>query len=171
MQVLVTFRNIEASDAVREHAEAKLERVAKFMRRPIEAHVVLAIEKHRHVADITLIANRMKFNAAEETDDLYSAIDLAISKLERQIKKHAAKRQARKHEAAPAARPLPRKRGGPKVKLERVVVKPMTVEEALAEIQNQQAEVLLFQNAESDTLNVLYRRKSGTYEVIEPEVE
>jgi putative sigma-54 modulation protein len=170
MQVVVTFRNIEASEALRDHAEAKLARVNKFMRQPIEAHVVLTVVKHRHVADITVTANRMIFNAAEETDDLYSAIDLAMSKIEKQIKKHSAKRQARKHGAAPAARPAPPRRR-PNIRSERVVVKPMSVEEALAEILSSQAEVLVFQNTETDTLTVLYRRKTGTYGMIEPEVE
>jgi putative sigma-54 modulation protein len=171
MQVVVTFRNIEATEALREHAVAKLQRVQKFMRRPIEAHVVLAVVKHRHVAEVTVMANRMTFNATEETDDLYSAIDLAISKIERQVKKDSGKKQSRKYGVTtPEARPeAPARR--PKITRERVVVKPMSVQEAVLELDTRQAEFLLFQNADSEALNVLYRRKVGGYIVIEPEVE
>jgi putative sigma-54 modulation protein len=171
MQVVVTFRNIEATEALREHAVARLQRVQKFMRRPIEAHVVLAVVKHRHVAEVTVMANRMTFNATEETDDLYSAIDLAMSKIERQVKKDAGKRQSRKYGVTmPEARPeAPARRL--KITKERVVVKPMSVQEAVLELDTRQAEFLLFQNADSEMLNVLYRRKVGGYGVIEPEVD
>jgi putative sigma-54 modulation protein len=132
---------------------------------------VLAVIKHRHVAEVTVMANRMTFNATEETDDLYSAIDLAISKIERQVKKDAGKRQARKYAPTmPEARPeAPARR--PKITRERVVVKPMSLQEAVLELDTRQAEFLLFQNADSEVLNVVYRRKVGGYGVIEPEVK
>ena len=170
MQVVVTFRNIEATDAIRDHAVAKLQRVRKFMRRPIEAHVVLGVIKHRHSAEITVVANRVTFNATEETGDLYSAIDVAMSKIERQVKKHESKRQSRKHEGAPATRREARAER-PKVEVERVVIKPMSVEEAVMELDSTKGEFLLFENTDSDDLNLLYRGKGGSYRVLEPEVE
>lgn len=174
MQVLVTFRHIEATDALRRYAEGKVDKTArKFLHRPIEAHVVLSVIKHRHIAEITLNADHLTLNATEETGDLYSAIDLAMGKIERQIHKRVTKRQSRKHAAnadltppAEAAEARPRR---PAVKTERVVVEPMTVREALRRVQAAPAEYFLFLNVSSDSINVLHRRKDGSYVLIEPE--
>lgn len=168
MQVAVTFRNIEATDALRRHAESKVQRVRKFLRRPVEAHVVLSVIKHRHVAEITVAANRMTINATEETGDLYSAIDLAMSKIERQVKKRVSKRQSRKHEVAPAVPATPVRR--PRIKAERVAVKPMSVSEAVLQLKASGEDFLFFQNTANDMLSLLHRRKIGTYGLIEPEV-
>jgi putative sigma-54 modulation protein len=109
-------------------------------------------------------------NAADETGDLYSAIDGAMSKIERQVKKHESKRQSRKYETAPATRREARAER-PKIEMERIVIKPMSVEEAAMELDSTKAEFLLFENTDSDLLNVLYRSKGGKYRVLEPEVE
>ena len=171
MQVLVTFRHITATDALRRYAESKVERARKYLRDPIEAHVVLSVAKHRHVAEITLTANHLVLNATEETGDLYSAIDLAMTKIERQIQKHVTKRQARKHAApaAAAAAAAPRPATRLRVTSERVALEPMTVREAMRRLDRAETGFVVFQNAASDALNVLYRRKDGTYGLIEPE--
>ena len=88
MQVMVTFRHVEPTDGLRQYAEEKVQRVHKFLRRPIEAHVILSVEKTRHIAEVLVTANRLNITATEQTGDLYSAIDLAMSKVERQVKKH-----------------------------------------------------------------------------------
>jgi ribosome hibernation promoting factor len=177
MQVLVTFRHMEATDALRQYAEAKVERVYKYLRRPIEAHVVLAVNKRRHMAEITLSGKHLTVNATEETGDLYSAIDLAMDKLERQIQKRVTKRQSRKHLAAPAVvaagvkpKAKPVRAGRANVVTERVVVESFTVAEALRRLRRQGDEFLLFQNEANDTLSVLYRRKDGGFGLLEPEI-
>lgn len=171
MQVLVTFRHIEATDALRDYAQQKVERAGKFLRRPIEAHVVLSVVKRRHIAEITLTANHLALNATEETGDLYSAIDLATSKIERQIKKHVTKRKSRKHATQPrevvaATPPRPRRL---QIEAERLAVEPMTVREAAKQLDSSDVGFVIFQNTESDLLSVLCRRKDGTYRLIEPE--
>ena len=172
MQVAVTFRHLEPTRALREHAEARVQRVLKFLHRPIEAHVVLSVLKRRHVAEITLIADHNTFNATEETDDLYSAMDLAATKLERQIKRQADKRQTRKHAPATngAIAAPPRAPRRPRIETERIVVKPMSVDEALVQLQTTKRDFLIFQNAANETINVIYRRANGRYSLIEPEV-
>jgi len=174
MQVLVTFRHIEATDALRRYAEGKVDKTArKFLHRPIEAHVVLSVIKHRHIAEITLNADHLTLNAAEETGDLYSAIDLAMGKIERQIHKRVTKRQSRKHapnvELTVPVKSAPARPRRPSVKTERVAVDPMTVREALRRAQGTAADFLLFLNVSSDTINLLHRRKDGSYVLVEPE--
>jgi putative sigma-54 modulation protein len=174
MQVLVTFRHIEATEALRRHAENKIDKAArKFLHRPIEAHVVLSVVKHRHIAEITLSADHLTLNATEETGDLYSAIDLAMAKLERQIQKRVTKRQSRKHaggvDLAAASEPSAARPRRPPLKTERVPVEALSVREALRRAQATAAEYFLFVNTGSDTINLLQRRKDGSYVLVEPE--
>jgi putative sigma-54 modulation protein len=184
MQVTVTFRHIEATDALRRYAQAKVQRVvSKYFRRPLEGHVVLAVSKRRHVAEITVSADRLTLNAKEETGDLYSAIDLAIDKIERQAKKRKTKRSVHKNTAATARGASAGDRAAPGaegrteeddvptvVSTERVAAKPMSVEEAVMQLDVSTKEFLVFTNAANERLNVLYRRKDGNYGLIEPDI-
>ena len=91
MQVLVTFRNMEPTDALKDYATAKLLKIKKYIDEPIKAEVVLKIEKFRHSAEVTLNVNRSVLFSVVETEDMYSAIDGVIDKLEQQARKHKTK--------------------------------------------------------------------------------
>jgi len=172
MQVMVTFRHVEPTAGLRRHAEKKSQRVRKFLREPIEAHVILAVIKHRHIAEIQLTAAHLNLTATEETDDLYSAIDLVMSKIERQIEKHVAKYKDRKKiGTAAAARALAAAEpsSGNSIRTQRMAVKPMSVDEAVLQLKRSKTEFLVFKNAATDSVSVLYRRKDGNYGLIEPE--
>ena len=170
MQVMVTFRHVEPSDGLRHHAEEKVQRIHKYLRRPIEAHVTLSVIKHRHIAEVQVTANHLNITATEETDDLYSAIDLAMAKIERQVQRHVAKYKDHKGSgpAVVTAAREPRRAGGI-LRTQRVAVKPMSVDEALMQLKLLKNDFLLFKNAANETLNVIYRRKDGNYGLIEPE--
>jgi putative sigma-54 modulation protein len=173
MQVMVTFRHVEPSEGLRQYAEEKVQRVNKFLRRPIEAHVILSVLKHRHVAEVQLSANHLNVAATEETGDLYSAIDLAMTKIERQVKRHVARYKNHKGvNNVPTATVADTEgaRGRVVIRTTRVPVKPMSVDEAVLELKLQKSDFLLFENAASETLSVIYRRKNGSYGLIEPEV-
>jgi putative sigma-54 modulation protein len=193
MEVNVTFRHIEATDALRQHAESRVQRLAKYLRRPIDAHVILSVVKRRHVAEIVLNGDRRKLNATEETSDLYSAIDAATDKLEQRVRKHQGKLKSHKFPASSGRRgaePPPSlptqsggglrihviradsfvRRNGPDViKSTRLPVKPMSVEEAVMQMDLMSNDFLVFRNAATDSLSVVYRRKDGNYGLIEPE--
>lgn len=172
MQVMVTFRHVEPTEGLRQHAEDKIQRMRKFLRRPIEAHVTLSVFKHRHIAEVQLSADHLNLTATEETGDLYSAIDLATTKLERQIKKHVAKHKQHKgadNSAETVEAATMAERGGRVIRAQRVAVKPMSVEEAVAQLRMQKSDFLLFKNAANETLSVIYRRKDGNYGLIVPE--
>jgi putative sigma-54 modulation protein len=195
MQVNVTFRHIEATDALRRHAEARVQRLAKYLHRPIDAHVILTVSKRRHIAEIVLNADRTTLSAKEETDDLYSAIDAASDKLEQRARKHTSKLKSHKLPALPARRrgapeevPFVPVKSGPGLRIDviradsfsrrngpdiikstRLPVKPMSVEEAVMQMDLMSNEFLVFRNAATETLSVVYRRKDGNYGLIEPE--
>lgn len=93
MQVAITFRHMEASDAVRSHIDTKLEHIQKYLLKPIEVHVTLSVEKFRHTAEFILLEQHFQAKAKETTDDMYASIDLALTKIEIQVKKHKEKVQ------------------------------------------------------------------------------
>ncbi|MFN8644501.1 MAG: ribosome-associated translation inhibitor RaiA [Candidatus Binatia bacterium] len=172
MQVLVTFRHMDATPALRRYAETKVQRVHKLMRRPIEAHVILEVNKRRHIAEITLSGEHLRITAKESTADLYSAIDLAMDKVERQIQKRVTKRLAHLRRAA-ARGPALRRAGAPRRRRWRasaMPVEPMRLSEAVRRLSEDGVEYLLFQNEKTEVVNLLLRRKDGSLALVEPEV-
>ncbi len=170
MQVVVTFRHMETTPALRRYAETKVQRVHKLMRHPVEAHVILEVIKRQHVAEITLSGEHLRVAAKEATGDLYSAIDLAMDKIERQIQKRVSKRLAHRHDT-PAPMPAPPRRPArPAVRPERVAVEAMTVAEALRRLSRDGVELVLFVNDATEAFSVLYRRRDGAIALLEPDV-
>ena len=89
MEVSVTFRHVEPTPALKEYATEKVARIcSKYLRTPLEASVILSVSKQRHLAEINVHAKHFDISAHETTADLYSAIDLALDKLEAQLRKH-----------------------------------------------------------------------------------
>ncbi len=172
MQVLVTFRHMDATPALRRYAETKVRRIHKVMKHPIEAHVILEVSKRRHIAEITLGGEHLHVTAKEATADLYSAIDLAMDKVERQVQKHLTKRLTARHATPPTAEKAPARRRAvrPAVVSERVPIVSMSVSDAVRMLSRDSRDFLFFQNELSDALNVLFRRKDGSYGLLEPEV-
>jgi putative sigma-54 modulation protein len=195
MRINVTFRHMEATDALREHAEKRVRRVAKYVHRPVDAHVILSVVKRRHIAEVVFKADRATMTAKEETGDLYSAIDLAGDKLEQRARKHTEKLKSHKlpppsrrlKEAAPElAEPAPepsttglrmdvlrsdsfgRRKGPEVIHTKRLAVKPMSVEEAVMQMDLMSSEFFVFRNGGAG-IAVVYRRKDGHYGLIEPE--
>jgi putative sigma-54 modulation protein len=95
-KVTVTFRHVAPTPALAQYAERKLGRVAKFLKREAEAHVILSVDKYRQCGEVTVKAGRFMVSAQDEEKDLYSVIDLLTAKVQRQIKKHLEKIEGRK---------------------------------------------------------------------------
>ena len=86
MQITFSFRNVDSSDAVRNYASDKVARLQKFLRAPLSADVTISMERHLHVVDITITADGGRFAGREESDDMYSSIDLFLDKIDRQVR-------------------------------------------------------------------------------------
>ncbi|MCF8092030.1 MAG: ribosome-associated translation inhibitor RaiA [Desulfotignum sp.] len=95
MQVSMTFKKIESSDSLKSYAHEKLDKLDKMLDAPGEASLVLSVEKIRNIAEINLISDKLRINAKEEAETMYSALDGLADKLQAQIKKH--KEKARRH--------------------------------------------------------------------------
>lgn len=87
MQIEVTFRNLEPTDAIKERAEKKLGRIVKHLKEPIEAHLVLSVQRHLHVADLKVTSAGEIFSLTEQTDDMYVTIDQLAQRVERVVQK------------------------------------------------------------------------------------
>ncbi len=88
MQVTTTFRHLEPSEALKSYADEKLERVKKYIDEPIVAQVFMTVEKIRHTAEVTITAKGITIKASEETNDMYSAVDAVVDKIERQLRRY-----------------------------------------------------------------------------------
>ncbi len=174
MQTSVTFKNLDPSDTLKSYVTDKLNRFDRLLDNPAEANVVLSVEKFRHIAEINIAGDRLTINGKEETVDMYSAIDMVLDKLEKQIKKNKQKIRGRRpgskaknfvieEEAA-----VPEEENERQVRVKNIEYKPMHVEEAILQMDLMTDNFLVFTNARSDRVNVLYRRKDGHYGLIQP---
>jgi putative sigma-54 modulation protein len=178
MEITVTFRHLESTDALRDYAREKVSRIKKYVGTPAEAAVILSLEKRRHQAEITLNTEGITINAKEVTEDMYSSIDLAVDKLERQVKKHKEKIKDHKPGALKertarynilSSQPEEQALRGRIIKTESVFIKPMSIDEAIMQIDLMNSDFMVFNNAETQKVNVLYRRRDGNLGLIEPE--
>jgi putative sigma-54 modulation protein len=172
MQIDITFKNIDSSDALKDYASKRFSKLDKYIERPSEVHVVLSVEKRRHQADITLNADGVMINAVETTDDMYSAIDMVMDKLERQIKKHKEKIQGKKGQSKVyfegAGAPVG-ETAKPRIIHEKdYFVKPMSVEEAVLQMDMVTNDFIIFQNTDSNQINLIYKRQDGDLGLVEP---
>ena len=202
MQLSTTFRHMDASQAVREYCAEKLDKIKKYFNKdPISAHAVFAVERgFNHVADINItLPNGIVINAKEVTEDMYSSIDLATARIERQVRKWKDKIRDHKPHGGPAASVrevvIPAEEIEPQspaaaaaaaaaapkasaaataaspgfrvIKDETFSARSMKVEDAVMQLNLLGDELLVFTDADSHGISVLYRRKDGNYGLIE----
>lgn len=174
MQTSVTFKNIDPSDHLKSYVSDKLNRFDKYLYNPAEANVVLSVEKFRHIAEINIVGDRLTINGKEETEDMYSAIDMTLDKLEKQIKKNKQKTRERRagkgkpKPGAEAALMAMEEDNEKQVVVKNIDYKPMDVDEAIMQMDLMNGNFLVFTNARSDQVNVLYRRNDGDFGLIQP---
>ena len=178
MQLTFTGRNLEITEALRRYAEEKVVRLQKFVDQITSAHVILSIEKHRRIAEVTLRVRDLTVRGEESSDDLYCAIDLVADKIERQIVRYKEKIVGHGGRGAGRSRPWDEtssaevdhfSEDGPHiVKTKRFAMKPLSPDEAAVQMDLLGHNFFVFRNARTQEVNVLYRRQDGNYGLIEP---
>lgn len=172
MNTSVRFKNLEPSNALRSYVSDKLNRMEKYFAGPAEASVVLSIEKFRHSAEIHITGDRMTINGKEETEEMYAAIDMVLDKLEVQIKKSKQKsrefRSKGKTDRLTPETAAEDDNDRPRIRVQHIEYKPMDVDEAIMQMDLVNNNFLVFTNARTDAVNVLYRQKDGNYGLIQP---
>ena len=175
MQTSVTFKNLDPSENLKTYVSEKLDRLDRYLDNPAEANVVLTVEKFRHIAEINLSGDRLSINGKDETNDMYSAIDMALDKLEKQIKKTKEKIKERRSGGNYKTKDISDEdtivyedeRIG-QIRIKNIEYKPMDIEEAVMQMDLVNNNFLVFTNARTDQINVIYRRKDGHYGLIQP---
>ena len=172
MQISVTFRHMEPNQSIKEYAEQKVSRVKKYIDNPLVANVILSKEKHRHIVDVSVKANGYTIVGQEETGDVLSAIDLVMNKIERQIRKRKGK--ITNHKSGGGAFFMEsemkdeEEMESPQIqKSTQMILKPMSIDEAIMEIDALKQDILIFSDPESKMVNVIRRLKDGSFEIFE----
>jgi len=170
MRVRLTCRHCELDQNLKDYIEEKVQRLARYFDRVDEAHVVLEVEGHRKIADVTVHASRAVISSEQTADDVRSAFDRALEKVERQIRRY--KDRVRNHKAEPTAEVAMSAGGAALSELgivpESIASKAMPPEEAFRELNELNAAFLVFLNTETDRVNVIYKRADGDYGLVEP---
>lgn len=188
MKLVIQGKNIEVTDAIREYVHQKIEKaVNHFQNLTTEVDVHLSVARNprinpKQAAEVTIYANGSVIRAEESSENLYASIDLVADKIARQLRKYKEKRQDKKTNAQSktsfetAEQPVVSDLIGdrsPELPTEVVRTKyfampPMTIEEALEQLQLVGHDFYMFCNAETGEINVIYERNHGGYGVIQP---
>ncbi len=175
----LTGRGVGVSRELQRRIEAKIAKIQRVFPKLVEARVVLATERYRHLAEVTLRAKRATFHVEGVASDFHAAVDQALASLSAQIRRRKERVIAKKlrparpgqaslgvagnpSEPADEAPPVP------PVVIRRTNAKPMSIEEAVDQLRLQTDGLLVFRNARTRTVSVLRRRPDGTVELVEP---
>ena len=176
MQVTVLGRHIEVTDSLKQYATEKFARLEKYLPKGVQVVVTLAVvKKVHHFAEAVIKSNGLLMQASEETEEMYSAIDLLTAKLERRVRRYKEKLVEHKHQTkkdgSVAVAPLsshPEDRIPQIIKTKRFDLKPMHPDEAVMQMELLDKQFFFFSNASSGHINVIYRRNDGNVGLIEP---
>jgi len=176
MRISVTFRNKEGENWHREYIEERLKKLKKYVDNPVEARVVLSVEKFRNVAEVNLMANGLNVNAKEEAKDMHLAIDDAIEKIERQLKNKKEKIRTQKTNSVRGgniggmeqrAEDVDEAPDTRVVETTRIVLKPMSLDEAIMEVESLKNRFIIYRDSSTEKVSVVYLRDDGKYLLIE----
>jgi putative sigma-54 modulation protein len=177
MHISVRGKNLEVTEALRHHAEKKVQKIGKFFRDGgADAEVVLSVQRELHTAEVTVQVKGLILRGESRTSDMYASIDAAVDRIERQFEKYktkilrrlqdapklSAERQAEPEEVSEEKEPVV-------VRSKHFDVKPMDVEEAITQMELLGHDFFVFHNAATRQINVVYKRRDGNYGLIETE--
>jgi putative sigma-54 modulation protein len=174
MNINYTARHTNITPEIKKHCERRLKSIEKLLGYPVEADLILSVEKYRHIAEINIKVKGATLNTREETQDMFSSLGLAFDRIEKRVKKEREKLRERKRRKNKEIDHLPSVSGeeetGARVYRSRdFSLKPMSVEEALLQLESSKREVFVFRKFDSEKWAVLYKRKDGNFGLVEPE--
>ncbi|AYD41266.1 ribosome-associated translation inhibitor RaiA [Clostridium fermenticellae] len=174
MEIKVTGKNIEVTEALRNIVVKKISKLDKYFNPDVKANITLSVQKNSQIVEVIIPFNGVILRGEEKNSDMYASIDLVIDKLEGQIRKQKTKLQRRNHGTSLRFQFIPdieeEHDEEPKiVKTKKFAIKPMSAEEAVLQMELLGHNFFVFENAEDEEVNVVYKRKDGNYGLIEPE--
>lgn len=185
MNITVYGKNIDVTPSLKEYAREKMQKLKKYFEdEPMEVHITMEVEKERHIVEVTAYVKGLILRGEEETTDMYASLDSVIEKVERQIHKYKTKIHNRmierkqeykeeymekREEMIKAKREPEEDEFEPKiVKTKSFALKPMDAQEAVMQMDLIGHDFFVFSNANTNEVNVVYKRKDGNYGLIEP---
>ncbi len=170
MEVTITGKQLDVTPALKEYVETRAKKIEKYTTNVTKAIVTLKVEKYRHMAEVLVKVNGFIIQSEQETDEMYVSVDKAISKIERQLKKHKEKLQNHRvqHDiSGQKATPVPSWEDVNIKKRKTFPIDAMSIEEAALQMELLGTGFFLFENCESKQVNLLYKRKDGGLGLIE----
>jgi putative sigma-54 modulation protein len=176
MKLIITSKNLNASDHLRNTIESKFAKLNKYFSKDIEAHIILSLEKNRQRIEATISANGTIFRAENTSNDIYGGVDVVADKLAGQMSKYKSK-LIRKHKDAKAfifddLPDIPEtETDEPKIeRRKKFELLPMTPEEAIIQMELLDHRFFVFLNMDTDSIGVVYSRNDGGYGLLETEI-
>ncbi|HUZ45602.1 MAG TPA: ribosome-associated translation inhibitor RaiA [Terriglobia bacterium] len=177
MEIDFTGRQMDVTPELQQYTQKHLGKLKRLLPKDPKLHVILTREKHRRIAEMTVKLRDQTLVGVMETADSRSAIKGALDKLERQAVRWFERRRTKKRRPSPTSTILMNVIGDSKVSLgnprivesERLPVKPLTLDEAIEALDAAASGIIVFRNAETERVNVVYQRPDGNLGLIEPE--
>jgi putative sigma-54 modulation protein len=171
MEIIVRGKNMDVNPAVKQYAEKKLSKIDRYLRQsPVSCQAVFSTVRGNYVLEVTVPLNGYLLRAEETSHDAVSAVDVVMDKLERQIEKYRTRIFRRdKGDIPNESLRKETEEGGHITKIKKFPMKPMSAEEATMQMELLGHDFFVFRNSETETVNVVYRRRDGDYGLIEPE--
>jgi len=177
MQFIIRGKNLEVSDNLRQAVEDKIDKLEKYFAEDTKANVTLSVEKERQKVEVTIPVKGSIIRSEQVSNDMYVSIDLVEEVIERQLRKYKTKIINKKQGGAGFRQEFIDQDFS--LENEEIVIsrdkkfdiKPMYPEDACVQMELLGHSFFVFNNAETDEINVVYKRKGGTYGLIEPDIE
>jgi len=176
MKFEYTGRHVEVSPAIRKHVEDHFKKLDHIFNNSAATHVIIEVEKNRHIGEVVVYWRDYTLAAKDTNVDMYMALTRAMTKVEKQAvklkKKIIDRKQGAKRTAVVAPQPDGQLEATPRpariIAARRYTVKPMTAEEAALRLSSERDQFLVFRDADTERLGVIYKRIDGNYGLIEP---
>jgi putative sigma-54 modulation protein len=168
VETTIFAKNLDLTPALRAHAEKKLAKLDRYFEAPLSAQVVMAVERGRHIVEVTVPVDGWILRGEDASEDMYTSVDRVVDKLERQIHKYKT-RLIRRPRSEPQPAPAPEQELEV-VRVKRFALKPIPVTEAALQMQLLGHDFFVFRDADAGgVVAVVYRRRDGRVGLIEPE--
>jgi len=175
MKISITLRNAEGEGWQKDYVQERLKKLEKYIDNPVDARVILSVEKFRNTAEINLMADGLNLNGKEEEKDMHAAIDNAVEKIERQLKRRKEKIRGFKSDSSRSDEPgdealLEESEDVPDLKVvetRKIVLKPMSIEDAVMEMETSKNRFVIYRDSLSENVCIIYRREDGKFSLTE----
>ena len=180
MKFIIIGRKIDVTEGLKQRIYKKLGKLDKYFHEDTEVHVTLEVQKDRQIVEVTIPYKGIIYRGEEENHDMYTAIDRVVDVIERQIRKNKTRLEKRLKEDAFKMEfinndidnkmdKVEEEKEFNVIKTKRFAIKPMDLEEAILQMNLLGHQFFVFSNADTEEVNVVYKRKDGNYGLIEPE--